>query len=51
VSGHNPAKSLGRRDVLRLQADAPVKNAGKAGCINGEHGEAMWYSGDIIADS
>jgi hypothetical protein len=26
---HNPAKGLDRRDVLRLQADAPVKNTGK----------------------
>jgi len=26
-----PAKSLGRRDVLRLQAGAAVKNTGKAG--------------------
>jgi len=24
-----PEKSLGRRGVLRLQADAPVKNTGK----------------------
>jgi len=26
---YNPAKSLDRRDILRLQADAPVKNTGK----------------------
>jgi len=27
----NRQKGLGRRDVLRLQADAPVKNTGNAG--------------------
>jgi hypothetical protein len=29
VSGHSPAESLGRRDVLGLQADAPVTNLTK----------------------
>jgi len=28
------AQSLGKGGVLRLQADAPAKNTGKAGCIN-----------------
>jgi hypothetical protein len=51
VSADNiPPKSLDRRDVLRLQADAPVKNTGKAGRTNEERGIAMWYSGDIIPD-
>ena len=29
AKGNKSAKSLDRRDVLRLQADAPVKNTGK----------------------
>jgi hypothetical protein len=36
-------KSLGRRDVLGLQGDAPVKNTGKARC------DAFSYSDNNVA--
>ena len=37
------SESLGGRDVLRLQVDAPVKNTGKTGC------DAFSYSDNNVA--
>ena len=47
------AKSLGWRDVLRLQAGAPVKNTGKAGCAAFSYSDnnvaSFWSASEIVS--
>ena len=45
-----PARSLDRRGVLRLQADAPVKDTGTTTYNTRKRGEAMRYSADATPD-
>jgi len=48
ISLYDPSKSLDRRDVLRLQADAPVKNTGKTRCITGEPSYVVFWGHNTL---